>query len=555
VERLRVYIQFEKKDLWVVIVYSMAIGLLGLIVPVAVQSLVNTVQFGTILQPLILLAIFVLVALGFQSLLQALRTLVVETIQQRIFVRLAGDVAHRLVRVQVNAFDRVHGPELVNRFLEVVTVQKAASQLVIDGLELVMTTLLGMLLLAAYHPILLVFDVVLLLLIVAILWGLGNGATKTAVRESKMKYEIVAWLQEMARNLVTFKSGWGALYGLNQTDALVGGYLKYRVAHFRILMRQIIGFLVLQALGSSILLGAGGYLVIQQQLTLGQLIAAELVVTLIVGSLAKFGKQLETFYDLEAAVDKLGYLQDLPQERQGGEDLPRSSRGASVELQQVRMSLPGRPELFRDLTVEFPAGSRVGLFGSSGRGKSMLLDVLYGLRQPDHGITTLDNRHYRDLDLRALRAQVSLVRDTEVFMGTVADNVMLGNPNARLDDVREALESVHLLRDVMLLRDGLETELATGGLPLTPSQSVRLVLARAICAKPRLLILDEALDRLDDAEQVELLNVLFGPQQTWTVVVVSSSLTVLSRCEYVYTLQAGRLIESHQLAAPRGGVE
>lgn len=553
IERLRTYMRFEKSDLWVVVIYSAVIGLFSLVVPVAVQSLVNTVQFGTILQPLIVLALLVLVALGFQALLRAMRSIVVETIQQRIFVRLAGDVALRLVRVDPKVFDRVHGPELVNRFLDVVTVQKSSSQLIIDGLELVMQTVLGMILLAAYHPILLAFDVFLLLLILFILFGLGAGAVPTAISESKMKYELVAWLQEMARNLVTFKSAAGSAYALERTDKLTSSYIKYRQGHFKILFRQIVGLLALQAVASSVLLGVGGFLVIEQQLTLGQLIAAELVVALIVTSLSKFGKQLETFYDLQAAVDKLGYLTDLPKERQGGEHLAADrSKGAAIEMAHVSVSLPGRSHLLHDVGVALPAGSRVGLFGSSGQGKSILVDILYGLRMADHGIITIDGRHYRDLNLRDIRSHVHLVRDNEVFMGTIEDNVCLRKGPGSRDAVRESLESVHLLHEVMMLKDGLDTELATGGLPLTPSQTARLMLARAICANPRVLLLDEALDRLDEAEQVELLNVLFHPSMKWTVLVVSSSMTVLSRCEYVYTLQNGRLVESHHLA---GGVQ
>lgn len=542
-QRLMNYLQYERRDLWVVVIYSVAIGLTSLAVPVAVQAVVNTVQFGQILQPLVVLAVLVLVALGFNAVLRALRSWVLELIQQRIFVRLAGDVAHRLVRVQVQAFDRAHGPELVNRFLDVVTVQKASSQLVIDGLELVMQTLLGMLLLAAYHPFLLAFDVVLLVLMVGILFGLGGGAVRTSIKESGMKYEIVAWLEEMARHLTTFKTPAGAQFGLTRTDELVTKYLGYRSKHFSILLRQIVGLLALQAIASAVLLGAGGWLVIQRQLTLGQLIAAEIVVSLIVASLAKFGKQLETFYDLQAALDKLGYLSDLPQERQGGEPVPRGERGARIELTQVSMSVPGRESLLRDLDLAIASEDRVGMSGASGEGKSILLDVVYGVRQPDAGVLTLDGRHYRDLDLSSLRGQIALVRDNEVFMGTVADNVRLGSPQSKLDDVREALEAVGLLRVCMALPDGLQTQLSTGGWPLTPSQVTRLMIARAICGRPRLLLIDEVLDPMDPLDRAELLNLLFARGTGWSVLIVSSEPSVLQRCNRVYRLQDGHLVE------------
>lgn len=313
--RLGRLLEAERQDMWVVVAYSLAIGILTLVVPVVTQSVVNTIAFGTVLQPLVLLALIVLLALTFSAALRALRHWVVEVLQRRIFVRVISDAVMRLLRVRVEAFDAGHGPELVNRFFEVVTVQKGAAILLIDGLAILIQTVAGLMLLAVYHPLLLAFGAVLFAAIFVIVVPLGFGAVSTAVMESKAKYEMAAWLEEIARHSATFKSPYGATLATEQANAITARYLAQRSNHFKILFRQIIGSLVLEAVASAVLLGAGGWLVMQRQLTLGQLVAAELIVAVVVGGFAKFGKQLETFYDLLAAMDKLGYLTDLPLER------------------------------------------------------------------------------------------------------------------------------------------------------------------------------------------------------------------------------------------------
>lgn len=540
-QRLMLLLRTERQDLWVAIVYSAAIGLLTLVVPITTQSLVNTVAFGTVMQPLVVLTVVVLIALGFSTVLHCLRAWVVELIQQRIFVRVATDVVYRLLRVQAQAFDRHHGPELVNRFLEVVTVQKSGGLLLIDGLAILMQTLIGMALLAVYHPWLLVYDLFLFAGIVFVLFGMARGAVSTSIRESRAKYSLVAWLEEIARHLITFKSSHGAALALSRTDQLTGQYIMERRSHFRILLRQIAGSLVLQAIASATLLGIGGWLVINRQLTLGQLIAAEIVVAAVVSGFSKFGKQLETFYDLQAAMDKLGYLTDLPLENSGMEPLPRTPSGMNIRLSDVSYSY-GTKTVLKGMNWSIKAGARVGISGHGGVGKSTLLDIFYGIRPPSTGTFEIDGRDYRELRLADFRSQVVLVRDNEIFEGTVAENVRLGNMQVTSEAVRAALRAAGVLDAVMALPHGIHTRLATGGLPLSPSKAMRVMMARAIVSKPRLLLVDQALEDIDDLDmQGELVRTLFASDAQWTVVMTTENRALLERCDEWYTVHNGSL--------------
>ena len=512
IARLKAMLQGERQTLWVAVVYSVVIGLLSLVVPIAVQSLVNTIAFGSATQPLVVLTLLVAVGLGFSAAINALRAGVVEIIQRSLFARTAVDVTHRLLRVRAEAFDRYHGPELVNRFFDVVTVQKSAALLLIDGLSIVMQTMIGMVLLALYHPWLLAFDVLIVAAMLFIVFVLGRGAIATSISESKAKYALEAWLEQMASHLVTFKSRGGAEYATRRSHALLEEYLAYRSKHFRILLRQIIGSFALQAVASSLLLGIGGWLVIERQLTLGQLVASELIVALMVSAFTKFGKQLEVFYDLVAAIDKLGALVDLPLERVGGEAILEASGPASLALAGVQVGYTDSDTPALDIArLEVAAGERLGVTGPTGSGKSTLADVLFGLRAASRGTMRLDGFDTRDIPLADLRQCVALVRQIEVFPGSVIDNVRLGREDLSLADVTDALRRAGLHDELLQLPDGLATTLHPSGRPLSSRQASRLMIARAIAGQPRLLVLDGVLDQIDNAEDRDrLMPLLFG---------------------------------------------
>ena len=541
--RLRALLEGERRTLWVAVVYSIVIALLSLVVPIAVQSLVNTIAFGSVLQPLVVLTLFVFVALGFSTVMNALRAGVVEIIQRSIFARVATDVTWRLLRVRVDAFDRYHGPELVNRFFDTVTVQKSAALLLIDGLSILMQTVIGMLLLALYHPWLLAFDVLLMAAMSIIIFVLGRGALGTSIKESKAKYELEAWLEQLAAHLVTFKSAGGAAYAVDRSHHLLEDYLSYRKQHFRILIRQVVGSFALKAIASSALLGIGGWLVINRQLTLGQLVASELIVAGMLSAFTKFGKQLEVFYDMSAAIDKLGVLVDLPLERTGGEaDLPaHGPMRLTMRDLRVQYADSTRPALVVR-AWDIPSGARVGVTGPNGSGKSTLADVLFGLREQSTGSLRLDGVDVRSLPLTSLRRDVALVRGVELFPGTVLDNVRLGRDDLSHADVSRALEDVGLLEELLGMPQGLDTELHPHGRPLSHRQACRLMIARAIAGRPRLIILDGALDHMDRREDQERLAIaLFSLDAPWTLLCVTERPDLLARCTRVVRLQDGEV--------------
>lgn len=539
VARLTKLLRLEREDLFSVLVYAIFIGLTTLAVPVAVQAVVNTVAFGVLIQPLVVLTLIVLGCLAFNGLLRAMQAKVVERLQERLFVRAATEMAYRLPRMKIDAFDRVYAPEKVNRFFDVMTAQKAAAALLIDGSLLVLQAFVGLVLLGFYHPFLLAFDFVLIVAVALIVLVLGRRAIPTSLDESSAKYELVAWLEDVARSPIAFRMNQNA--ALDGADDLARRYLDRRRRHFAIVFRQIVASVTLQAAASATLLAIGGFLVIEGQLSIGQLVAAELVVTSIVAGVAKLGKHLESYYDLRTALEKIGSVTDLELEPNAAVRTLEARGPATLELSEVRFGHASRPPLFEGLTLSVFPGEKVAITGAHGAGKSTIADLAFGLRAPARGAILLDGVDVRELGPEELRRHVALVRDVEIFEGTVYDNVALWRKDVAPQDVHEALAAVGLSKTVARLSSGVATRLLTGGNPLSLGQAQRLMLARALAGKPRFLVIDGLLDGLEGELLDELERCLASVCDGKTTLLVLTSLeSVAAWCDRRINLTRNR---------------
>ncbi|WP_432743924.1 ABC transporter ATP-binding protein [Methylobacter sp. G7] len=535
--RLIELMRADHADLWLVLGLALGSGLLALASPVAVQALVNTVAMSGMGQPLLVLSTILFFFLTFAGAVHVLQSYLVEIVQRRIFVRLATDLAYRLPRVHSDAYEHHHGPELVNRFFDVLTVQKAGSSLLLDGLSTVVQTLVGLIVLAFYHPFLLAFDVVLVLAIFFIIFVLGRGGVATAIQESLSKYALVAWLEIIAGNIQTFKFNGGPELAAKRIDALALAYLDAKRTHYQILLRQIVGSVTLYAIAQTALLAIGGYLVIEGHLTLGQLVAAELIVSAALVSLVKFGKHLEGYYDLMAGADKIGHLLDLPLEREYG-IAPVMAGPVSLAVKGLSFGFGAKQPVFSNLTILVQPGEKVAVSGGHGSGKSTLAALLCGLRQPGKGHIEINGVDLGNLRLEALRNRIAVVGRIEIVEDSLFENVRLGRAELGLDEVEQALDAVGLMGGTAgLPEDGLDTDLSPSGAPLSATQAQLLMLARAIAGRPALLIVDSLLDEIDEATRERIAPALFAVDAPWTLLVLTGSPNVAALCGRVVELR------------------
>jgi ABC-type bacteriocin/lantibiotic exporter with double-glycine peptidase domain len=303
--------------------------------------------------------------------------------------------------------------------------------------------------------------------------------------------------------------------------------------HFRILMRQVVASLALQVIASTVLLGLGGWLVIRGELSLGQLVAAELIVTVIVGSFAKIGKFLEGYYDVMASMDKLGHLFDMPIDLLDGVETAKCDQGIGIRLNCVAAPATPSGERLKPVTLFVPPGDMLAVTGGSTALRRRMLEVIFGRVEPLAGSLEFDGMDARRLCLESFREEAALVSGPEIFQGTIAENIHLGRPKVREQDLTASLQSVGIWDELLALPDGLRQHLETASQLLSYDQTLRLTLARALAGRPRLLLIDHALDGLPDEQMAPILGTLASLGERCTVVIATGRRDVFEACSRV----------------------
>lgn len=533
----------EKKDIFYVYVYAALIGLVSLSLPLGIQAAVELISGGVVFSSVYLLISLIIVGTLGTGVLQVLQITIVEYLQRRVFTKAAFEFAFRVPRIKMESVLNMHMPELMNRFFDVLTLQKGMPKLLIDLSTGVIQILFGLLLLSFYHPFFIVFGVGLLGLLFLIFYLTGPKGLKSSIQESKYKYKVVYWLEEMARTLYSFKLAGNTILPLKKTDYFVNNYLKNRSTHFRVLISQYSFILLFKAIVTGGLLILGTILVVQREITLGQFVAAEVIIILVLGSVEKIIMYMDVVYDMLTAVDKISQVTDLPLEKSGGIDIPQDQmeKGFKVSMENVSYTYPGskKPSL-KNLTLEVPKGGTLCISGGSGSGKTTLTNILAGIHQNYGGILTYNDISLRDLDATYIRNKIGKnVSQEDIFEGTILENILVGRPTSDLSDALDAMKEVGLTKAINGMYEGLNTQMLAGGKGYSSSFVNRLVLARCLAKKPALLILNDFFNNFTKGDRLKLIQLLTQEDKTWSLVVVSNDPLVMAACDRVLYLEDG----------------
>ncbi len=543
----------ERQEVGLVYFYAVLAGVLGLSLPLGVQAIIGLVSGGMLLQPVVILIGLVVAGTFAAGAVQVLQLSVVERLQQRLFARHALELSRDVPRADFEALGSTDLPELTNRFFEIITIQKSLAKLLTESVAALLSILAGLVLLTFYHPYLSLFGGGLLAALAVTLWLTGRRGLQTSLAESAAKYRVAHWLQELARHGSTFQLAGATPLPVARMDREVDSYLGHRQEHFRVLARQSMAVVLMKTLVTGGLLIIGAALVLERRISLGQFVASELVIVSVLVGVEKLIFSLSTVYDALTAAEKSGHLRDLPLVARP--DVPRlhtalapTSSGAVVETAGLtyRYGEHGSTAL-HDVTMQVRAGERVAVVGSEGAGASTLLQVLAGVQTGYAGSVSLDGWSLRDLSPDAVRRAVSLVQPTRPLIdGTLEENVALGRPEISIGDVADALDLVGLREFVHALPDGMRTAVGPGGLAM-PSHVVRkLLLARAVVARPRLLLFDEFFHHLEPASKGPLLARLCDDMHGWTMIAASHDPAYLAACDRVLLLEDGHIVaEGH----------
>lgn len=537
----------DQKEIRNVYIYAIFNGLVYLSIPLGIQAIVNLIQVGQVSTSWVVLLIFVIIGVALTGILQISQLRITENLQQKIFTRAVFEFAYRIPRIKMEALYRHYAPELMNRFFDVMAVQKGLSKLLIDFSIAILNVVFGLLLLSFYHPFFILFSLMLILVVTLLLRFTVKIGLSTSLEESKHKYKIAHWLEEMALTATTFKLAGRTDLPMSKADAATGDYLEARESHFKIIIKQFSLMVAFKVAITSGLLAIGGMLVMNQQMNIGQFVAAEIIIITVMASVEKLFYGMETIYDVLTALAKIGQVIDLDLDKPGGDEVTHSEdiNGLSLDLQNVFFHYPERTKnILNDLSLKVEKGDRLMVTGANGSGKSTLLHILAGLYNVQKGSISYNDLPISNLNLEGLHSQIGdCLSDEELFEGTVFENISMGRPGATMENVQWAINNIGLTDFIKSLPQGMNTYLDPIQKRLPKSTMQKMILARSIADKPKLLLLEEAFVSIESSEKGRIIDFITSDENGWTIIAVSSDHSIISKFDQIALMDNGSIKE------------
>lgn len=524
-QRLMGLLKLDKRDVLQTFYYAIFAGLVNLSLPLGIQSIINLIQGAEISTSWIILVVLVTGGVAFAGILSIMQMRIVENMQQKIFTRASFEFTYRFPKIKMSELRDYYPPELANRFFDTLNVQKGLSKLLLDVPAALLQIVFGLLLLSFYHPFFIIYGILLLVLVYLVFRFTVQKGMDTSLEESKSKYKVAHWIQEVARSLVSFKLSGKTSLAVDKNDVLVTDYLKARESHFRVLLMQFIQLIGFKVLVTAGLLVIGGLLVLNQEMNIGQFVAAEIIILLVITSVEKLIRGFETFYDLLTSLEKLGQVVDKDLENQEGSSPLSENEPLTVELNNVSFQTNSMKNILSDISLKIVPGSRLLIMGVNGSGKSTLLRLIAGIIEPTQGtiyandfsLSGINPNHYRSFLGQSMTEE-------SPFEGTILENITFGDDSISHKDLHWAMESVGLLQFIKEQPNGLETIIYPEGQQIPYTVARKIVLARSIVRRPKLLLLNEPLIQFDEKEAERLMRFLTDPGHPWALVVVSQDL-------------------------------
>jgi ABC-type bacteriocin/lantibiotic exporter with double-glycine peptidase domain len=543
-QRLVGLLKLDKRDVLQTFYYAIFAGFVNLSLPLGIQAIINLLQGAQISTSWIMLVILVTGGVAFGGILQLMQIRIIENVQQKIFTRSSFEFTYRFPKIKMNVLRDYYPPELANRFFDTMNVQKGLAKLLIDFPGALLQIFFGLLLLSFYHPFFIIYGLLLIVMIYVVFKFTLQKGMDTSMNESKSKYKVAHWIQEVARSISSFKLSGKTSLALTKNDKLVDSYLIARESHFRILVIQFIQMIGFKVLVTAGLLLIGGFLVLNQQINIGQFVAAEIIILLVITSVEKLIRGLDTFYDLLTSLEKLGQVVDMDLEDQQGEK-PLSEDGPlTVELNNVSFIAPGsNKNVLEDIHLKIAPKDSILILGANGSGKTTLLRIISGIMPPSLGNIFVNDVSLIGMNLNHYRSFLgqSLIEESP-FEGTILENITMGDKSISQRDLYWALENMGLLQFIKDQPQGLNTLLFPEGKQIPYTIAKKIILARSIVKKPKVLILKDPLHQLDEDEALRIMNFLLDNNNPWALVVVSQDPKWIKRCNRIVTLDQGKIV-------------
>jgi subfamily B ATP-binding cassette protein HlyB/CyaB len=538
----------EHKTVFVeVLLASFFVQLFGLANPLISQVIIDKVLGQRSIDTLDILGAFLLGVALFEGLLNGLRTFLFVDTSNRIDVKLSAEIIDHLLRLPQNYFDNRRVGDLVYKFSMMGQIREFMTS---TALTVVLDAVFSVVYVAVMlsYSVQLTFVSLAVVPILALMIVLINPLVLRLIKQRNMRFadsqsylvEVVSGIQTVKAQNIELKSRW----------EWSSRYAKYITASFKTILTGTTAGTIssfLNQVGNLAQLWVGAYLVLKNDITLGQLIAFRIISGNVTGSLLRFVSVWQSFQEVSMSIDMLKDIVDKPtetsEEDRSNIPLPAIQGQVSYEEVSFRFLESGALQL-ANVNLEFPQGSFVGIVGGSGSGKSTAMKLLQRLYAPLSGRIFIDGYDIAKVELYSLRSQLGVVlQDTLLFNCTVQENIALSNPDASTDEIVRAAKLAVAHDFIMGLPAGYNTVVGERGSSLSGGQRQRLAIARTILQNPKLLILDEATSALDYHSERQVCNNLAEAFAGRTVFFITHRLTTIQNADVIIMMDQGSVVE------------
>jgi ABC-type bacteriocin/lantibiotic exporter with double-glycine peptidase domain len=545
-KRLYNLLSLDRSDIYLVIIYAVLAGLIGLSLPLGIQAIINLIALQQQTSSWVVLSFIVAGGVAITGVMILMQVVIMEALQQKLFARTAFDFAYRIPRLRLENISDQYAPELANRFFDTMSVQKGIPKIVIDLSASALQIFFGLILLALYHPFFGIFGVFIIALLALLIYSTGQRGLKASLSESKYKYKVAYWLEELGRTMISFKLAGSPYYPLEKTDKLVDGYLDNRRKHFKIITIQIIGSIIVKSIATLSLLIVGGILVMENQMNIGQFVASEIIVILVLNAVEKIIFTMDSIYDVLTGIEKMGDVTDLELEEDSGMDFKEivGSKGISIITKDLSYQPdPSIAPILKNINLDIKEGERIAIVGFNSSGKTTLLRTLMGIYNDYTGSIVYNGIPRRNINIFTLRAYMGdYITDEHLFNDTLKENISMGNNTVSLQDLMDICVKVRLDKYVHQLPKGLDTIINSEGYGLSGSIVKKIILARCLVDKPKIVCTEPLLHNLETEDKNEFINLLTDKSQPWTLLSITRNKNLASKCDRVIVMQEGSII-------------
>ncbi len=532
VTRILRLVKLERKEIGAIYFYAILAGLIQLSLPLGIQSIIGFILGATMSTSLKILIVLVVAGVLVGGLLQINQMKIIEKIQQRIFVRFSFQIAEKIPKLDLKQTDSYYLPELVNRFFDITALQKSLSKLLLDIPTASIQILFGLVLLSFYHPLFILLSILLVAILAVILYYTGSKGLETSLTESRHKYGVAGWLEEMARAIKSIKFSKGSHFHMQKADERIVAYLQYRTAHFKILLFQYRILVLFKTVITASMLIIGSFLLVNQQLNIGQFIAAEIVIITVINSVEKLINNLDSVYDVLTSVEKIGKITDKPIEHSGSLAIKEGETGYEIEMVDVSFGYDEDKKIISNLSLKIEPGEKVCIMGAEGSGKSTLLKLLTGSYTEFGGNILVNKIPIKNYDIQSLRSHTGIfLSQQDIFQGSLEENITMGNKDIDRTEVIDLFEKVGLSNFLHSLKDGFDTQLDPTGHRLSKNVIHKLLLVRALVNEPRLLLMEDPLAGLEETYSQQIQKLLLDKKNPATVIISTNDENFARLCD------------------------